>query len=80
MNFDDDVLINKLSNDELQHCFGFVGDYQYGFVARTLKRFEEDYLTKIGTKKRTSFRSVVESISHAQHFLAEHHDRLSMVS
>ena len=55
--------IYKLSNDELNHIFGYVGEMQYGFVACTSDRFHEVYLETFGNEKLTSFRKAAVSIS-----------------
>jgi len=48
--------IYQLTNDALQHCFGFVGDGQFRNVAGVSDRFQDDYLAKFGNNKTTSFR------------------------
>jgi len=49
--------IFKLSNDELRHILGYVGNMQYGFVACTSYRFDQVYLETFGNETLTSFRN-----------------------
>ena len=61
--------IYKLSNDELKHIFGFVGEMQYRFVACTSDRFHEVYLETVDNEKETSIESAAASVSCAKLFL-----------
>ena len=55
--------IYKVSNDELKHIFGYVGEMQYGFVACTSDRFHQVYLETFGNETLTSFRNATVSVS-----------------
>jgi len=57
---EDSCPIYKLSNDELQHIFGYVGDRQYGFVAGTSYRFRKVYLETFGNETLTSIQLHVQ--------------------
>ena len=61
--------IYKVSNDELKHIFGFVGEMQFRFVACTSDRFHEVYLETVDTEKETSIENAAASVSCAKLFL-----------
>ena len=63
--------IYKLSNDELKHICGYVGEMQYGFVACTsYTRFHQVYLETFRNETCTSFRNASVSVSCAKLCLA----------
>ena len=47
--------IYQLTNDALQHCFGFVGDDQYRNVAGVSQRFQDDYLRSLEIRRPPVF-------------------------
>ena len=55
--------IYKLSNDEFEHVFGYVGQMQYGFVACTSYRFNQVYLEAFAGETLTSFVNATFSVS-----------------
>ena len=59
---EDSCKIYKLSNDELQLIFQYVGEMQYGFVACTSHRFYEQYLDTFNDTI-TSYKNAVRSVS-----------------
>jgi len=59
---EDSCKIYKLSNDELQLIFQYVGEMQYGFVACTSHRFYEQYLDTFNDTI-TSYENAVHSVS-----------------
>ena len=68
---EDSCPIYKLSNDELKHICGYVGEMQYGFVACTsYTRFHQVYLETFGYKTSTTFRNATVSVSCAKLCLA----------
>ena len=58
--------IYGLSNDELKHIFGYVGEKQYGFIASASDRFHKVYLETFGNETLTSFRNATVSMSCAK--------------
>ena len=60
---EDSCPIYKLSNDELMHIIGYVGEKQYGFVAGVSKRFYEVYLDTYEGETSTSMENAVASES-----------------
>jgi hypothetical protein len=58
--------IYKLSNDELKHIFGYVGETQYGFIACVSDRFHKLYFEIFDGKTWTSFKGAVASVSCAK--------------
>jgi len=56
----------KMSNDEFNHIFGYVGEKQYGFVACISDRFHQVYLEAFGDQTLASIASAVVSVSRAQ--------------
>jgi len=60
---EDSCPIYKLSNDELMHIIGYVGEKQYGFVAGVSKRFYEVYLDTYEGETSTSMENAVASVS-----------------
>jgi len=58
--------IYKLSNDELKHIFGYIGEKQYGFIACASDRFHKLYLEIFDGETWTSFKSAVASVSCAK--------------
>jgi hypothetical protein len=63
---EDSCPIFKVSNDELEHILGYVGEMQYGFVACTSDRFHQVYLEAFGDETSTSIKSAAVSVSRAQ--------------
>ena len=53
----------KLSNDELKHIFGYVGEKQFKFVACASDRFWHVYLDMFGGETLTSIKSAAVSPS-----------------
>jgi len=62
-NNEDSCPIFKLSNDELQLIFQYVGEMQYGFVACTSYRFHHVYLDTFENDTSTSYVNAVASVS-----------------
>jgi len=66
---EDSCVIYKLSNDELVHIVGYVGEKQYGFVVGVSERFHEVYLDTHEGETSTSMECAAESVSHAKLYL-----------
>ena len=58
--------IYKLSNDELKHIFGYVGEMKYGFVACVSDMFHQVYIETFGGETSTSIDSAAVSVPCAQ--------------
>jgi len=68
-NEDSCPIFNKLSNDELELIFGYVGEKQYSFVACVSDRFHHVYLDMFRGETVTSIRSAAVSPSRAELYL-----------
>jgi len=65
-NEDSCPIFNKLSNDEIELIFGYVGEKQYGFVACVSDRFHDVYLDTFGGETLTSITSAAVSPSRTE--------------
>jgi len=63
------MAISGISNDVLQHIFGYVGDKQYIFVAGTSSSFRQVYLDTFRNEMLTSIKCAVASVSCAAVYL-----------
>jgi hypothetical protein len=72
---EDSCPIYKLSNDELNLIFVYVGEMQYRFVACASDRFHRVYLEAFGNEILTTIESAVDSVSCAKLYLFDTESR-----